>query len=89
MNPTLTDTSLEPPGKHKLSCFVQNAQNKLAPGLDRDTEKEKIGDKERLARAGLIVVNPPYCFVEEMRAAFSIITKPLAAQTDIAWLAGG
>jgi phytoene dehydrogenase-like protein len=29
--PTLTDTSLAPPGKHILSCFVQYAPYKLAP----------------------------------------------------------
>ncbi len=32
------------PGKHVLSCFVQYAPYKLAPGLDWDTEKEKFGD---------------------------------------------
>ncbi|MGH9443578.1 MAG: phytoene desaturase family protein, partial [Thermoanaerobaculia bacterium] len=42
--PTLTDTSLAPPGKHILSCFVQYAPYKLAPGLDWDTEKDKFGD---------------------------------------------
>ena len=42
--PTLTDTSLAPPGKHILSCFCQYAPYKLAPGLDWDTEKEKFGD---------------------------------------------
>jgi phytoene dehydrogenase-like protein len=42
--PTLTDTSLAPPGKHILSCFVQYAPYKLKPGLDWDTEKEKFGD---------------------------------------------
>ncbi len=42
--PTLTDTSLAPPGKHILSCFVQYAPYKLASGLDWDTEKEKFGD---------------------------------------------
>ena len=42
--PTLTDTSLAPPGKHILSCFVQYAPYKLAPGLDWDTEREKFGD---------------------------------------------
>ena len=42
--PTLTDTSLAPPGKHILSCFVQYAPYKLAPGLDWDKEKEKFGD---------------------------------------------
>src|ERR1019366_8418287 len=42
--PTLTDTSLAPPGKHILSCFVQYAPYKVAPGLNWDTEKEKFGD---------------------------------------------
>jgi len=42
--PTLTDTSLAPPGKHILSCFVQYAPYKLAPGLDWETEKERFGD---------------------------------------------
>jgi phytoene dehydrogenase-like protein len=42
--PTLTDTSLAPPGKHILSCFVQYAPYKLAPGLNWDTEREKFGD---------------------------------------------
>jgi phytoene dehydrogenase-like protein len=42
--PTLTDTSLAPPGKHILSCFVQYAPYKLAPGLNWETEKEKFGD---------------------------------------------
>jgi phytoene dehydrogenase-like protein len=42
--PTLTDTSLAPPGKHILSCFVQYAPYKLAPGFDWDTEKENFGD---------------------------------------------
>ena len=42
--PTLTDPSIAPPGKHVLSCFVQYAPYKLAPGLDWDTEKEKFGD---------------------------------------------
>ena len=42
--PTLTDPSVAPPGKHVMSCFVQYAPYKLAPGLHWDTEKEKFGD---------------------------------------------
>jgi phytoene dehydrogenase-like protein len=42
--PTLTDPSVAPPGKHVMSCFVQYAPYKLAPGLNWDTEKEKFGD---------------------------------------------
>jgi len=42
--PSLTDPSVAPPGKHVMSCFVQYAPYKLAPGLHWDTEKEKFGD---------------------------------------------
>ncbi len=42
--PTLTDPSVAPPGKHVMSCFVQYAPYRLAPGLNWDTEKEKFGD---------------------------------------------
>ncbi len=38
--PTLTDTSLAPPGKHILSCFVQYAPYKLAPGLDWERKRK-------------------------------------------------
>lgn len=54
-----------------------------------DTEVDaKAGEKERLARAGLIVVNPPYGFADEMRAAFTIIAPELAARTELDWLIG-
>jgi phytoene dehydrogenase-like protein len=42
--PTLTDTSIAPPGKHILSCFVQYAPYKLRPGLNWDDQKEAFGD---------------------------------------------
>jgi phytoene dehydrogenase-like protein len=42
--PSLTDPSVAPPGKHVMSCFVQYAPYKLAPGLDWDSEKEKFGN---------------------------------------------
>src|SRR6516165_7896926 len=42
--PSLTDPSVAPPGKHVLSCFVQYAPYKLAPGLNWDTEKEAFGN---------------------------------------------
>ena len=42
--PSLTDPSVAPPGQHVLSCFVQYAPYKLAPGLHWDTEKERFGD---------------------------------------------
>lgn len=54
-----------------------------------DTEIDaRPADKERLVRAGLIVVNPPFGFADEMKAVFSNIAAPLAAQADLSWLAG-
>src|SRR5207342_1437050 len=41
--PTLTDSSLAPPGKHILSCFVQYAPYKLAHG-SWDDQREAFGD---------------------------------------------
>ena len=46
-----------------------------------------VRDKDRLARAGLIVVNPPYGFDEEMRAVLSIVAPALGARTQLDWLA--
>ena len=43
--PSLTDPSVAPPGKHVLSCFVQYAPYKLAPGQGTwDDLGEKFGD---------------------------------------------
>jgi phytoene dehydrogenase-like protein len=42
--PSLTDPSVAPPGKHVMSCFVQYAPYKLAPGLNWDSEKEAFGN---------------------------------------------
>jgi phytoene dehydrogenase-like protein len=42
--PSLTDPSVAPPGKHVMSCFVQYAPYKLAPGLNWDDQKEAFGD---------------------------------------------
>jgi phytoene dehydrogenase-like protein len=43
--PTLVDPSMAPPGKHVISCFVQYAPYKLAPGLGTwDDQREAFGD---------------------------------------------
>jgi len=42
--PSLTDPSVAPPGKHVMSCFVQYAPYKLAPGLNWDSERDNFGD---------------------------------------------
>ena len=41
--PTLTDTSLAPPGKHVMSCFVQYAPYELREGT-WDDQREAFGD---------------------------------------------
>jgi 23S rRNA (adenine2030-N6)-methyltransferase len=48
-------------------------------------------DKERLTAAGLLIVNPPFGFKDEMHAALAIIAPLLSheARFDIRWLAGG
>ena len=42
-----------------------------------DIGREAKGDKDRLSAAGLLVVNPPYGFVEEMQAAAEILAPRL------------
>ena len=43
--PTLVDPEMAPPGKHVISCFVQYAPYKLAPGLGTwDDNREAFGD---------------------------------------------
>ncbi|HTQ84660.1 MAG TPA: NAD(P)/FAD-dependent oxidoreductase, partial [Candidatus Solibacter sp.] len=43
--PTLTDPSMAPPGKHTMSCFVQYAPYKLAPGTQWDDRmREDFGN---------------------------------------------
>ncbi len=42
-----------------------------------DVGRAQTGDKERLSAAGLLVVNPPFGFVDEMRAAAGILGPKL------------
>lgn len=44
--------------------------------------------KSRLAAAGLIVVNPPFGFADEMRAALGQVAPPLGARCTVTELAG-
>ena len=46
----------------------------------------KVADKDRLARAGLIVVNPPFGFEEEMHNALAIVASSLEARTEFSGL---
>jgi 23S rRNA (adenine2030-N6)-methyltransferase len=45
--------------------------------------------EDRLSAAGLIVVNPPYLFEDEMRGAFAEVLPLLEATARFDWLAGG
>jgi len=45
--------------------------------LTIDIGRDAKGDKDRLSAAGLLVVNPPYGFVDEMRAAAEILAPRL------------
>ena len=42
-----------------------------------DIGRQAKGDKDRLSAAGLLVINPPYGFVEEMRAVADILAPRL------------
>lgn len=48
------------------------------------------GAKERLTAAGLIVINPPFGFAEEMQTCLAVVAPLLsrAARSEIRWLAG-
>jgi len=43
----------------------------------------------KLGRAGLVLLNPPYQFAQEMGAALDVIAPRLQAKTRSDWLAGG
>ncbi len=44
---------------------------------------------DRLTAAGLVIVNPPFRFEEEMRAALTLALPLMGAQARFLWLAGG
>lgn len=52
---------------------------------------ETSGAKERLSAAGLIMVNPPFGFADEMADVMALVAPLLSsgARTDIRWLVGG
>ena len=61
--------------------------------VDIDLGAQPKADKERLSEAGLLVVNPPYGFAEEMRLVATALAPALGrgapARITIDWLAGG
>jgi len=51
---------------------------------------ERGGAKERLAASGLIIVNPPFGFAEEMMAVLAVAAPLLSptVRSEVRWLAG-
>jgi 23S rRNA (adenine2030-N6)-methyltransferase len=68
-----------------LACGVKRA---LRIAIDIGTGES--GAKERLTAAGLIVINPPFGFADEMQACLAFAAPLLshAARSEIRWLAG-
>lgn len=60
--------------------------------LTLDIGRAADAPPERLSSCGLLAVNPPFGFAEEMRAAFAMLAKQLAqgagAASRMEWLAG-
>jgi 23S rRNA (adenine2030-N6)-methyltransferase len=61
--------------------------------VDIDLGAQPGADKERLTAAGLLIVNPPYGFADEMRRIATILAPALGrgtpARITIDWLSGG
>jgi 23S rRNA (adenine2030-N6)-methyltransferase len=55
--------------------------------LRLDVEKRDVPDG-KLAAAGLLVINPPWLFEADMRAALDIVLLQLDCEARFAWLAG-
>ncbi|MEI9992757.1 MAG: 23S rRNA (adenine(2030)-N(6))-methyltransferase RlmJ [Rhizomicrobium sp.] len=69
---------------------VLQAGAKKALRIDIDLGAKAPGEKERLAAAGLIVVNPPFGLAQEMRAQLAAVAPLLSdgARAEVRWLAG-
>ncbi len=66
------------------------AKKALRVDIDLGAPVRVPGEKDRLAAAGLIVVNPPFGFAEEMRGHLARIAPLLSdgARAEVRWLAG-
>ncbi|HEY2034459.1 MAG TPA: 23S rRNA (adenine(2030)-N(6))-methyltransferase RlmJ [Rhizomicrobium sp.] len=56
--------------------------------IDIETKPQPKDEKERLAAAGLLIVNPPFGLDGDMRDGARIIEPALDARIDVEWLAG-
>lgn len=62
----------------------------LASGVQKALKLEMAIDapEGKLGRTGLLVLNPPFTFADDMDAAMAIAARPLQAKTRLDWLAG-
>ncbi|MEO8897029.1 MAG: 23S rRNA (adenine(2030)-N(6))-methyltransferase RlmJ [Rhizomicrobium sp.] len=62
----------------------------LASGAQKALKLEMAVDapEGKLGRTGLLVLNPPFTFADDMEAALAIAAPPLQAKTRLDWLAG-
>jgi 23S rRNA (adenine2030-N6)-methyltransferase len=69
---------------------VLAAGAKKALRIAIDIGKDDSGMKERLTAAGLIVINPPFGFAEEMQTCLAVAAPLLSrgARSEIRWVAG-
>jgi 23S rRNA (adenine2030-N6)-methyltransferase len=70
--------------------LAAGAKKALRIDIDLGTAARAPGEKERLTAAGLIVVNPPFGFEDEMRKHLARIAPLLSdkARGEVRWLAG-
>jgi 23S rRNA (adenine2030-N6)-methyltransferase len=75
---------------HAFAGEVLAAGAKKVVRVSIELAAEEGGAKERLAASGLIIVNPPFGFVEEMTEALAVAAPLLSptARADVRWLAG-
>jgi 23S rRNA (adenine2030-N6)-methyltransferase len=70
--------------------LAAGAKKAVRIDIDVGTDEASPDAKERLTTAGVIVVNPPFGFVREMRACLDRAAPLLSpgARTELRWLAG-
>lgn len=70
--------------------LTAGAKKALRIDLDIGAAERVAGEKERLSGSGLIVINPPYGFADDMRAALQYVAPLLSdkARFEVRWIAG-
>jgi 23S rRNA (adenine2030-N6)-methyltransferase len=71
--------------------LAAGAKKALRIDLDIGVAARAVGEKERLTGSGLIVINPPFGFADDMRETLACVTPLLSdtARFEVRWIAGG